>query len=264
MDPDAYRRYAASLRADAERYGIDALPDLTEDDDHYPDKVALLLEDPVPVVSFTFGLPSVDVVGRLRQHGSVVLQTVTSPSEARAAAERGADAVVVQAAAAGGHSGIFDAAALPPDVPLPALVGAVRAVVDLPVIGTGGVGSAADVAAALAAGAAAVAVGTAVLRSPEAGTSAVHRAALADPAFSRTALTRAYTGRPARGLVNRFLEDHDGEAPVGYPAVHHLTRPIRVAAAAAGDPSAVHLWAGTRWRAAREAPVAEILAGLLP
>ena len=102
------------------------------------------------------------------------------------------------------------------------------------------------------------------LRAHEAGTGAVHRAALADPAFDRTALTRAFTGRPARALVNAFLERHDAHAPAGYPAIHHLTRPMRAAAAAAGDASRLHLWAGEGWLEAREAPITEILADLAP
>jgi NAD(P)H-dependent flavin oxidoreductase YrpB (nitropropane dioxygenase family) len=107
-----------------------------------------------------------------------------------------------------------------------------------------------------------VAVGTAVLRSPESGASAVHKDALADPRHDRTALTRAFTGRVARALVNRFVAEHDAAAPVGYPALHHLTRPLRAAATAAGDPSAVNLWAGTGWRHASADPAAVTLARL--
>uniref|UniRef100_UPI00289F907B nitronate monooxygenase n=1 Tax=Arthrobacter sp. TaxID=1667 RepID=UPI00289F907B len=112
--------------------------------------------------------------------------------------------------------------------------------------------------------AAAVAVGTAVLRCPESGASQTHKDALADPGFDATVLTRAFTGRYARGLRNRFLREHDAGAPSGYPALHHLTKPIRAAAAAAGDSSAVNLWAGTGFRAARALPLGELLADLEP
>jgi nitronate monooxygenase len=121
-----------------------------------------------------------------------------------------------------------------------------------------------DVREALHAGAAAVAVGTAVLRTPESGASTLHKTALANPQYTRTTLTRAFTGRPARGLVNQFVLDHDGHAPVGYPALHHLTRPLRAAASRANDHSAINLWAGEGWRAASDDPVAEVLARLEP
>jgi NAD(P)H-dependent flavin oxidoreductase YrpB (nitropropane dioxygenase family) len=134
--------------------------------------------------------------------------------------------------------------------------------VPLPVVAAGGVGTAADVAAALGAGAAVVAVGTVLLRASEAGTSATHRAALADPRRTETVVTRAFTGRPARGLRNDFTDRYSAVAPAGYPALHHLTRPIRRAAAASGDPERLHLWAGTGFRHATDEPVATILTRL--
>lgn len=149
-------------------------------------------------------------------------------------------------------------------MPTADLVRAVRAACPLPVVAAGGVDGPRAVAALLDAGAETVAVGTMLLRVDEAGTSAVHRAALADPRFTRTALTRAFTGRPARALRNAFVEAHDADAITAYPAVHHLTRAMRQAAAAAGDPDGVHQWAGTGWRHAPTGPVAEVLAGLDP
>ena len=131
----------------------------------------------------------------------------------------------------------------------------------MPVIGGGGVSGPSDVRAALAAGAEAVAVGTLLLRADESGASTTHRAALADARYDRTGVTRSFTGRPARGLVNAFMREHP-DAPLGYPALHHLTAGIRRAAAASGDADRVHLWAGTGFRAAVEAPAASILAGL--
>lgn len=260
-----YDAYAESLRPTADRLGLtEPWPEPREDDDDWDAKVAALLERPVPVVSFTFGLPDPAVVAALRAAGSVTLQTVTDPDEARRAEAAGVDALVVQGAGAGGHSGVWEAGRLPEDRPLPDLVRLVRAATGLPLVAAGGVATRDDVRAALGAGAGAVAVGTAVLRATESGASPVHQEALADPAFDGTRLTRAFTGRPARALVNRFVRDHDAGAPSGYPALHHLTRPLRSAATAAGDPSAVHLWAGRGWRSARRAPVAEILAGLVP
>ncbi|TCK64519.1 nitronate monooxygenase [Curtobacterium sp. PhB136] len=257
ISDDDYDAYRSVLEAEGP-----ALPDKREDDDAWGDKVALLLEDPVAVVSFTFGLPDAALVAEFRKRGTVTMQSVTTPGEAAAAAERGIDVLVVQGEAAGGHSAVLDPAAAPLWQPLPELVRDVRSATTLPVIAAGGIGGADDVEAVRLAGADAAMIGTLVLRTVEAGTGATHRAALADPVFDRTALTRAFTGRPARALVNRFVRDHD-DAPLGYPALHHLTKPIRTAAAAAGDAQSLHLWAGRSWRAAADAPLADVLEALL-
>ncbi len=260
VDPSAFRGYARVIDREAQRYGIDLRgAAVVEDDDRWRDKIDLLLADPVPVVSFTFGLPRAAVIAALRNAGSLVVQTVTSPAEARLAADAGVDALTVQAAAAGGHSGTLTPAVLPAPVPLPGLIGQVRQAVSLPLIAAGGIATPAAVAAALHAGAAAVAVGTVLLRADEAGTSAPHRAALADPARRQTVVTRAFTGRPARGLRNLFTERYSERAPLGYPAVHYLTSPIRKAAAAADDPERLSLWAGTGFRHATAEPAGRIL-----
>lgn len=257
-----YERYRAALRPTADRLEVRSLPDLHEDDDRWEEKVDCLLADPVPLVSFTFGFPSSDVIRSLRARGTITAQTVTSDAEARVAEELGVDVLVVQSADAGGHSGVIDPRGAPSALSLPDLVAQVRRSSGLPLIGAGGIASPAGVQAVLRAGAAAVAVGTVLLRSPESGASPVHKAALIDPAFDRTVLTRAFTGRLARALVNRFIEDHDPEAPAAYPALHHLTKPIRTASAALGDPSAVHLWAGAGWQSADDRPAGEVLGSL--
>ncbi|SNS71548.1 NAD(P)H-dependent flavin oxidoreductase YrpB, nitropropane dioxygenase family [Asanoa hainanensis] len=262
VDPAAYRGYAALLAPEAARFGVALPPDPVEDDDAWRDKLDVLRQWPVPLVSFTFGLPPPADLALLRATGAVLAQTVTSVVEARAAADAGLDVLVVQAAAGGGHSGTFTPDRPVPVVPLPSLVAEIRAAVSLPVIAAGGVGTAADVAAALGAGAALVAVGTSLLRATEAGTSDTHRAALADPARTTTVVTRAFTGRPARGLRNEFTDRYSPLAPAGYPALHTLTRPIRRAAAATGDPERLHLWAGTGFRHATDDPVATILTRL--
>jgi NAD(P)H-dependent flavin oxidoreductase YrpB (nitropropane dioxygenase family) len=248
-----YDRYRAALGSDVPK---------REDDDAWRDKVALLLDDPVPVVSFTFGLPEAEVARAFRQRGTITVQSVTDPSEALAAEERGVDVLLVQGSAAGGHSAVLDPSRAIEDRPLPDLVRAVRAVTALPLIAAGGIAGPGDVRVAQEAGASAVAVGTYVLRTDEAGTSRTHRDALADPAFDETAITRAFTGRPARALVNDFVRSHE-DAPLGYPALHHLTRPMRTAAAAAGDPQRLHLWAGRGWRTAPTGPVGVALEALL-
>jgi nitronate monooxygenase len=259
VDRAEFARYAAALATEAERYGVRLDPEPTEDDDAWAAKVDLLLAEPVPVVSFTFALPGTAVFQAFRRAGTLTVQTVTSAAEARAAAAAGADLLAVQATAAGGHSATWTPQRIPGPVPLPDLMAAVRAATDLPVIAAGGLSTPAEVAAALGAGAVAVMAGTALLRSDESGASAVHQAALADPDRGDPVLTRAFSGRPARGLPNRFITGFDSIAPLGYPAVHHLTSPLRKAATAAGDPELVNLWAGTGYRNSTTGPAAAIL-----
>jgi NAD(P)H-dependent flavin oxidoreductase YrpB (nitropropane dioxygenase family) len=237
VDTAEFRRYAAAIQAEADQYGLrldEAIP--VEDDDAWAAKADLLVGEPVPVVSCTFGIPDRSVVAALKRAGTLVIQTVTTTAEARLAAEAGAEVLVVQAAAAGAHSGTLTPQRMPEEVPLPALVAAVVRETGLPVIAAGGLSTPAEVAAALHGGADAVMVGTALLRSDESGASAVHKAALADPGRGPTVLTRAFTGRPARGLVNAFTRKYSELAPVGYPAIHHLTSGLRKTAAAAGNP----------------------------
>lgn len=262
--------YRSRLMMDARRYGAEIPPLRLDDDDAWQDKITVLLEDPVELVSFTFGLPGPDVVRALRRSGSVVLATVTTPAEALAAEEQGVDALVVQHASAGGHSGTFQPGADSRDSGkgggLPdttaALVTRVRSAVGLPLVAAGAVMDRAGLEDVLAAGAQAAQLGTAFLRTAESGARQLHKDALADPHFSATALTAAFTGRPARALVNEFVRDHP-DAPEVYPAVHHLTAPLRAAAAAAGDPERLNLWAGTGWQRAQDGSVADVLAGLL-
>ena len=111
----------------------------------------------------------------------------------------------------------------------------------------------------MAVGAVAAQLGTAFLLADEAGSSPVHRAALRDRAFSETVVTRAFSGRYARGLRNRFIDEHEAQAPFGYPEVHYLTSPLRAASVRAGDPNATNIWAGTGFRKAKAAPVATII-----
>ncbi|TNM38294.1 nitronate monooxygenase [Nocardioides albidus] len=259
VDPAAFAAYADAIRDEAEAVGVALPTEPLHDDDAWREKVDLLLADPVPVVSLTFGLPDRDDITALRGAGSQVLATVTTPEEARVAEEAGVDGLVVQGPGAGGHSGTFDPRRTITDAATADVVRAVSGVSRLPLVAAGGVDGPDAVRDLLAAGAEAVAVGTLLLLADEAGTTPTHRAALADPAFTTTVLTHAFTGRPARGLRNGFIERNEARAPYGYPELHHLTRPLRRAAAAAGDPHRLHLWAGAGWRRAEARPVAEIV-----
>lgn len=227
------------------------------DDDGWRDKLDVLLaEPPVAVVSFAFGCPSREEIGALRSHGSEVWVTATDPAEARTARDAGADALVLQGIEAGGHRASFIDADGAPGLGLLALVRLVAASgLDLPLVATGGIADGAALAAVLAAGASAGQLGTAFLLAPEAGTHPAHRAALAED--TPTALTRAFTGRQARGLVNRFLAEHSAHAPIAYPHVHHATAPLRAAARARGDAGGFNLWAGQAHRLAVQRPAAD-------
>ncbi|MDO3399131.1 nitronate monooxygenase [Mycolicibacterium neoaurum] len=262
IDAVSYRQYAYLVQQVADRFELELPPDPIEDDDAFGAKIDLLLTDPVPVVSFTFGLPGGDVIARLQKVGTIVVQTVTSSVEATAAAAAGADLVVAQAGAAGGHSGTFTPDRPPAGIAVTDLVAEVSATVDIPVIAAGGLASAEEVSQVLGAGAVAAAVGTALLRADESAASPTHKAALLDPVRKDTVLTRAFTGRPARGLRNAFIDRFEADAPLGYPAIHHLTSALRKAAAAAGVDDLVHLWAGTGYRRVRDESTATILAGL--
>lgn len=262
IHPAAWAAYADGLRADFGRYGLLPEQQPRHDDDRWDEKLALLRERPVPAASFTFGIPPAADVAALRRAGTRVLMTVTDAAEARAAAEAGVDGLIVQGPAAGGHSATFDAGRDIRPAATADVVSAVRASVALPVIAAGGVDGPAAVRRLLAAGAEAVAIGTLLLRTDESGAAPAHKAALADERFPDTVVTRAFTGRPARALRNGFVDRHHADAPAGYPEIHHLTRPLRAAAARAGDADVLHLWAGTGHRAARTGPAASVIDAL--
>jgi len=175
------------------------------------------------------------------------------------AALAGADGLVLQGVEAGGHRGSFDDSA-PGELGLLTLLRLIAAECDLPLIAAGGIFDSAGVSGVLAAGAAAAQLGTAFMLCPEAGTHPAHRAAIESSA--PTALTRAFTGRTARGIVNRFMREHDADAPSAYPEIHHLTSPLRRAARAAGDADRFNLWAGEAHARARAVPAGRLVAEL--
>jgi nitronate monooxygenase len=251
-DPAALDAFRASLGEGA--------GEPRSDDDGFAEKVERLLADPAPVVSFTFGCPERELVEPFHAAGSEIWVTVTTVDEARTAAAAGADALVVQGHEAGGHRGSF-ADDAPGDVGLLALLQLIGAALPrLPLVATGGIATGRAVAAVLAAGAAAAQVGTALMRTPEAATAPVHRDALARD--GRTAVTRAFTGRSARGIVNAFMREHDADAPHAYPAVHHITAPLRARARQQGDPESLHLWAGQAHELIEDLPAGELVRAL--
>jgi nitronate monooxygenase len=252
IDVDAVAAYRDKLEPEARRFGVE-LGEPRFDDDGFDMKLDVVLDEQVEVVSFTFGRPDDDVLARMRQSGAAVWLTVTSVDEADA----DADALVVQGAEAGGHRGTWDDR--DDDTSLMELLAQIRS--SLPVVAAGGIADRETARAALEAGAAAVQIGTAFLLCPEAGTGDAYRRALR--ARTETAVTRAFTGRRARGLVNTFMREHPN-APSAYPQIHHVTAPLRAAARAAGDADSFNLWAGTRVGLARAEPAAAVVARLRP
>jgi len=254
--PGAAEVDAAALRAYVESLGPDA-GEPRADDDAWEAKLELLRADPVAVVSFTFGCPPPEVLSSLREAGSEAWVTVTRPAEARAAAAAGASGLVLQGTEAGGHSAIFDDTAAAEPFSTLALVRLVAAEgLGLPLVAAGGIVDGPGVAAVLVAGADAAQLGTAFMLCPEAGTNPAHREALTSD--RPTALTRAFSGRLARGIENRFMREHR-EAPSAYPHIHHATSPMRAAARERGDVDGFNLWAGQTHALARELGAGELV-----
>ncbi|MCW2950651.1 MAG: 2-nitropropane dioxygenase, partial [Thermoleophilia bacterium] len=258
VDQKALARYMGELKDDARRFEVEVGAARFDDDD-FDAKIASLVHAPVAVVSFTFGCPDAETVKALRAVGSQVWITVATVDDARTALATGCDALVAQGAEAGGHRGAFvddeGVGALATAVLVSRIVG----LTSCPVVAAGGIMTTADARRALDAGAAAVQAGTAFLLTPEAGTNAVHRRAVGTDA--PTAFTRAFTGRTARGIVNRFMQLHH-DAPAAYPHIHYATATIRAAARKQGDPDFVNLWAGTGHRHCRPLPAGDVVRSL--
>lgn len=260
-NPEAVAKYADVLRSEADHIGI-SLGDPRFDDDEWDEKLELLAEDPVEVVSFTFGCPPSAVIQRLRNLGSEVWVTVTTPQEAVAAEAAGADVLVAQGSEAGGHRGTWsDGDPAIAGYGVLSLIQLVRRSCTAPVVATGGIATGDAIRAVLTAGARAAALGTAFLLCPEAGTTQVHRDALTGSV--PTALTRAFTGRLARGIRNRMLDVYSDIAPSAYPEIHYLTAPLRQAGRENGDADVVNLWAGQAYQLARDLPAAELVEHLV-
>jgi len=257
-DQARVREFAAEIEGRVSGVGAD-LGEPRHDDDDWDAKIDYLLGAPVAVASFTFGIPGEDVIAGLQARGTEVWVTVTSLDDARRAAAAGADLLVVQGYEAGGHRGGTSDA--PEEaVGLIALLQLITARLATPVVASGGIATGQAIAAVLCLGARAAALGTAFLDSAEAATAPAHRSALHLDAPTR--LTRAFSGRTARGIENDFLRAHSASAPAAYPEVHHLTSPMRKAARQAGLADYVNLWAGQAYPLTAAAPAADLVRDL--
>ena len=222
-----------------------------------------------PVVSFHFGLPSADLLARVRGWGSKIISSATTVAEARWLEAQGVDAIIAQGLEAGGHRGIFLSEDITTQVGTFALLPQIVQAVKVPVIAAGGIADAQGVAAALALGAAGVQVGTAYLLCPEASTSAVHRAALKSEQAGHTALTNIFSGRPARGIVNRIMKEIGPLCPTApaFPLATAAIAPLRAKAESQGSGDFSPLWAGQNVSGCSEASAADItrkLANVIP
>jgi len=261
-DADEIDAYLVGLRPQAEELGV-SIGDATWDDDDWSAKIEALVADPVAVTSFTFGCPPNEMIVALQGAGSKVIVTATNPEDAATSARSGADAICLQGIDAGGHQSVFgDSEEDVRGFGILALLAAVRGRVDVPLVAAGGLMEGRDVAAVLVAGADAAQLGTAFLRCPESGTNAAHRAALEAPDLDRTALTRAFSGRTARGVVNRFMTTHRS-APSGYPQINNATKSLRRAAAARGDYHATSLFAGQNFALGTQRRAADVVRTLM-
>ncbi|QTN43947.1 NAD(P)H-dependent flavin oxidoreductase [Ectopseudomonas mendocina] len=224
-------------------------------------EAAALVEEFRPaVVSFHFGLPDETLLQRVRRSGAKILSSATTLDEALWLQERGVDAVIAQGLEAGGHRGHFLDHDLSRQLGIFALLPQLVDALSVPVIAAGGISDARGVAAAMALGAAGVQIGSAYLLCPEANTSAIHRAALQSPAARHTALTNLFSGRPARGIVNRLMRELgplSSQAPA-FPLATAAIAPLRTAAEAQGNGDFSPLWAGQNIANCRSMPAAEL------
>ncbi len=220
----------------------------------------VLAEFKPAVVSFHFGLPSADLLAQVKGWGSRILSSATTVAEARWLEERGVDAIIAQGLEAGGHRGMFLSNDLTTQVGTFALVRQIVQTVRLPVIAAGGIADAAGVAAAMALGAAGVQIGTAYLLCPEATTSPIHRAALKSEAARHTALTNLFTGRPARGIVNRFMKELGpiSVATPAFPLATTAVAPLRARAESQGSGDFSPLLSGQNASGCKEVPAADL------
>lgn len=223
-----------------------------DDDDEWNAKLDIIQKHRVPAVSFTFGCPDREIVASLKGIGSRVFVTITTPQEAEVALRAGADALCLQGIEAGGHRSTFLESSV--DYPLMKLLKEVRSITKKPLIAAGGLMTGSDIKRVLQEGASAAQLGTAFICCPESGASALHKESILQKRFNETGVTRAFTGKRARGFVNAFFISYDKSAPSAYPHIHYMTKPIRAKATQMNNPEYTSLWAGTGFTLAKKLP----------
>jgi len=232
--------------------------------DPFPAQFEAVLDSVPPIFSFTFGIPNAEMMARLRARGIAIMGTATTVEEARLLADAGVDAIIAQGAEAGAHRGTFAGPFEASMVPTLDLVRGIYGAVQVPVIASGGLMDGREIRYAMNAGAYAASLGTAFLTCPESGAPEAHKRAILDARKDTTVLTRAFSGRPARGLPNTFIAKVAGKENMilPYPLQNMLTRAMRTSAASRGDSGFLSLWAGTGVARARAMPAAALVACL--
>jgi nitronate monooxygenase len=233
--------------------------------DPFPAQLEAVLDARPPIFSFTFGIPDGDAMSRLKTRGIAILGTATTVEEARRLEHAGVDAIVAQGAEAGAHRGTFLDSFESSMIPTLDLVRSTTSAVSLPVIATGGLMDGRDIVSAMEAGAAAAQLGTAFLPCPESGASEAYKRAILAAKEDTTVITRAFSGRPARGIRNAFVAQIDLQKDLilPYPLQNGLTRPMRAAAAQQGVPDYLSLWAGQGVARARALPAGDLIRRLV-
>jgi nitronate monooxygenase len=233
--------------------------------DPFPGQFEAVLEASPAIFSFTFGIPSSDAMNRLQRRGIAAVGTATTVAEARMLEKSGVAAIVAQGAEAGGHRGTFLGTFESSMIPTRDLVQAIRGAISIPVIASGGLMDGGDIAQSFALGATAAQLGTAFLLCPESGTPEAYRRAVLAVCTDTTVITRAFSGRPARGLHNAFVDNLTGaeDSILPYPLQNALTRPMRTAAARTGNAGFLSLWAGQGVARARALPAGEMVKRLI-
>jgi len=231
----------------------------------FSEALEAVLEARPAVFSFTFGIPDHQALARLKARGILIVGTATTVEEAKVLANQGVDAIVAQGEEAGAHRGTFMGPFEAAMVPVLDLVRGIRATVSVPVIAAGGLMAGHDITTAIACGASAVSLGTAFLPCPECGTPGAHKQALLTAVGDTTVITRAFSGRPARGLTNTFITRLQGKEDMilPFPLQNQLTRTMRAAAAQQGNFEFLSLWAGRGVARARALPAGELVKRLL-
>lgn len=227
----------------------------------FDDSFCRLVEEFRPgVVSFHFGLPEKALLDRVKATGAKVISSATTVREAIWLEERGCDAIIAQGFEAGGHRGIFLGEEVTQQVGTMALVPQMVDAIKVPVIAAGGIADGRGVVAAMALGASAVQIGTAYLFTPEARVSAPHREALRNAWDDDTALTRVFTGRPARGIVNRVMREVGPMSPLppAFPLAGGALAPLKARSEPAGSGDFMSLWSGQAMRLGREMPAGDL------
>ncbi len=261
FDPSLYdpEEVNAPLSRYREELGIETPERISSYAQPFEDQLTVILEERVPVFSFTFGVPDERQLSVLKEAGIVVVGTATTVREGRALEERGVDAVVGQGSEAGGHRGTFIGDFEDALVGTIALVPQLADSLSVPVVAAGGIMDGRGLAAALLLGAEGAQMGTAFLPCPESGIHPRYKEAVLEAESEETALTRSFSGKPARGIRNRFMKEMERMEAPAYPVQNAYTKDIRAAAAKEDRIELMSLWAGQAARLTRAVPASEVV-----